>query len=209
MSHPLRTEDNSSSSAPRGSTNPVSVSSEDCDEWFDNNLECLICRFGRRESVQTPPGPTYCEGCILRSTRDAGPVHHEDLYRPESLFNYVASRSLEGRRPTMNEDLTWELGALNVDQAGSEQLQTEIERLRGLVNELQRSHEQKDREIDELRVSHEQKNREIDELRGSHEQKDREIDELRGLVNELRGSCQQDQTETINGLRNVNGLYNL
>ena len=83
---------------------------------------------------------------------------------------------------------------MNVDQAGSEQ-QTEMERLRGLVNELRGSCEQKDREIDELR--------------GSCEQKERENDELRGLVNELRGSCQRDQTETINGLRNVNGLYNL
>lgn len=104
----------------------------------------------------------------------------------------------------MNEDLTWELGAWNIDQQ-----QIEVERLRGLVIELRRSCEQKEMQINELRDSCEQKDREIDELRGSCEQKERENDELRGLVNELRGSCQRDQTETINGLRNVNGLYNL
>ena len=92
----------------------------------------------------------------------------------------------------MNVDLTWEFRALNIEQTGSEQQQTEIDGLRDLVNEL-------------LGIC-EQKQTEIDEWRGSCEQKQTEIDGLRGTVNELTGSCQQEQTE-IEGLRgHSNGL---
>ncbi|XP_015752500.1 PREDICTED: uncharacterized protein LOC107332284 [Acropora digitifera] len=78
------------------------------------------------------------------------PDHETEVEELESRSNF-ASRSPERPRPTMNEDLTREPRALNVEQTGSEQQQTEIDRLRDVVHELTSSCEEKQTEIDVLR----------------------------------------------------------
>ena len=72
MSQPLGTEDNSSSSM-RETTNPLSLSSRDYDEWFvpplSENLECSLCLCAFRDPVETSCQHIYCEDCILSSIR--------------------------------------------------------------------------------------------------------------------------------------------
>ncbi|KAK2569490.1 hypothetical protein P5673_006430, partial [Acropora cervicornis] len=95
--------------------------------------------------------------------RDAGRVNDERMDGRQMPDH----NETEGPHPTMNEDLTWEFRALNVEQTGSEQQQTEIHGLRAVVTELT----------------------------DSCEQQQTEIDGLRGVVNELTSSCEQQQTE--------------
>ena len=85
-SHRFGTEDNSSSSSSRETTNsltsetllrfPENHLSEGYEERVDppsgNDLECVTCRLGRlRQPVQTPCGHLYytCRGSISRSIR--------------------------------------------------------------------------------------------------------------------------------------------
>ena len=83
-SHPFGTEDNSSSSSSRETTNslssetlsrfPENLLSEGCEDRVDpssgNDSECVTCRLSRlREPVQTPCGHLHYTGSISRSIR--------------------------------------------------------------------------------------------------------------------------------------------